>query len=79
MVSISDGFTTCTATVPVKIQRRVSGHWKTVATTTTTASGSYRKKIANHPGKYRSKAPMAVPDGGTGICLAATSPVRINP
>ena len=79
VVSTSDGFTTCTATVPVKIQRRVSGHWKTVATTTTTASGSYRQKIVNHSGKYRARAPMAVPDDGTDICLVATSPVRINP
>jgi virginiamycin B lyase len=79
VVRTGDGFTTCTAGVPVKIQSRVSGHWKTVATTTTTASGSYRERIASHSGKYRSKAPKAVPDGGTDICLAATSPVRINP
>lgn len=79
VVSTSDGFTACTATVPVKIQRRVSGQWKTVATTTTTTSGSYREKIANHSGKYRSKAPMAVPGGGADICLAAKSAVRINP
>jgi virginiamycin B lyase len=79
VVSTSDGFTTCTASVPVKIQRRVSGHWKTVATTTTTASGSYKEKIPNHSSKYRSKALMAVPDGGTDICAAATSPVRVNP
>ena len=79
VVNVGDGFASCAATVPVKIQRRVSGHWKTVATTTTTASGSYRKKIADRSGKYRTKAPMAVPDGGTDICLAATSTVRINP
>jgi uncharacterized protein (TIGR03437 family) len=78
VVSTSDGFTTCTASVPIKIQRRVSGHWKTAATTMTTASGSYRERLVNHSGKYRARAPMAVPDGGTDICLAATSPVRIN-
>jgi uncharacterized protein (TIGR03437 family) len=79
VVSTSDGFTTCTASVPVKIQRRASGHWKTVATTMTTASGSYRERIVNHSGKYRARAPVAVPDGGTDICLVATSPGRINP
>jgi hypothetical protein len=78
VVSTSDGFTTCTASVPVKIQRRTSGRWKTVAATLTTASGFYREKIVNHSAKYRARARMVVPAGGMDICLAATSPVRIN-
>jgi uncharacterized protein (TIGR03437 family) len=78
VVSTSDGFTTCTATVPIKIQRRVSGHWKTVATTMTTASGSYREKIANHSGKYRAKAPKVARGGGADICSTSTSQARTN-
>jgi streptogramin lyase len=72
----SDGFSSCTANVPVKIQRRVSGHWKTVGTTTTTASGSYKETIVNHSGSYRAKVPTVVRGGGADTCSAATSRVR---
>jgi streptogramin lyase len=78
VVNASDGFSACAATVPVKIQLRVSGHWKTVATPTTTASGSYREKIANHAGRYRAKTPKVIRGGGADTCSAATSPVRIR-
>jgi streptogramin lyase len=78
VVKASDGFSTCAANVPVNIQRRVSGRWKTVETTTTTASGSYRETIADDSGKYRAKAPKTVLGGGGDTCSAAMSPVRIH-
>ena len=50
-------FTDCVASVPVRIQRRVSGRWRTVGRTTTTDTGAYKKRIKDRPGKYRSVAP----------------------
>jgi hypothetical protein len=50
MVSADDGFTACVAGVPVKIQRRVAGEWKTVRTTTTSPTGSYRRRIPDKAG-----------------------------
>jgi hypothetical protein len=73
-----DGFTDCAASVPVKVQRRVSGRWTTVRTTTSSSSGSYRRRIPDRPGKYRARAPRVVLSDGTDICLRATSPVRRN-
>jgi hypothetical protein len=75
-VSVGDGFTDCAASVPVKIQRRVSGHWKTVGKTTTTDTGAYKKRIRNRHGRYRSLAPkvnLGTPAGD--VCLRAKSRV----
>jgi hypothetical protein len=77
-VSVADGFTACASSVPVKIQRRVSGAWKNVGSTTTSASGSYKKKIKDKPGKYRAKAPKVTLNAGVDVCKADTSPVRKN-
>jgi hypothetical protein len=76
VVSVGDGFTACTASVPVKIQRRVSGNWKSVGSTTTDASGSYSKKIKDKPGKYRAKATKVALNNGVDVCLGDTSPTR---
>jgi hypothetical protein len=78
MVSVGDGFTACVASVPVKIQRRVSGSWKNVGSTTTSATGSYKKKIKDKPGKYRAKAPKVTLNAGVDLCKVATSPVKKN-
>jgi hypothetical protein len=78
VVSASDGFMACVLNVPVKIQRRVSGHWKTVGSTTTTPTGSYKERIPDKPGKYRVKAPKVTLNAGADICSAATSPLRTN-
>jgi len=76
-VSVGDGFTDCAAAVPVKIQRRVSGHWKTVGSTTTSDTGAYKKRIRDRAGKYRAKAPkVSLGTPVTDICSGATSPVR---
>jgi hypothetical protein len=76
VVSVGDGFTACVASVPVKIQRRVSGSWKAVGSTTTTASGSYSKKVKDKTGKYRAKAPKVTLNAGVDVCKGAKSPVR---
>jgi hypothetical protein len=73
--SIEDpAFADCVASVPVRIQRRVSGRWGTVGRTTTTDTGVYRKWIKNRPGKYRSVAPPI--DQFAGVCFRAVSSVR---
>jgi hypothetical protein len=71
-------FTDCAASVPVKIQRRVSGHWKTVGSTTTSDTGAYKKRIKDKPGKYRARATNVTLNDGADICSRATSPVRKN-
>jgi hypothetical protein len=76
VVSVADTMTACVASVPVRVQRRVSGHWKTVGRTTTTSTGTYRKRIPDKPGRYRAKAPRVILNAGADICLGATSPVR---
>jgi hypothetical protein len=73
-VTVSDGFAACADTVPVKVQRRVSGHWKTVKSTTTSSTGTYRTHLRNRHGRYRSVAPMVVK--GTDTCGRAVSPTR---
>ena len=78
VVSASGGFTACVMNVPVKIQRRVPENWKTVGSTTTIATGAYKKRIPDKPGKYRAKAPKVTLNTGADICSAATSPVRTN-
>jgi IPT/TIG domain len=67
-------FTDCVASVPVRIQRRVSGRWGTVGKTTTTEAGVYKKRIKDRPGKYRSVAPAIVLLNG--LCFPAVSSAR---
>jgi hypothetical protein len=70
-------FTDCAASVPVKIQRKVSGHWKTIAKTTTSDTGAYSKKVKNKKGKYRSIAVKTTLESGD-VCAKAKSPVRTH-
>jgi len=73
-VSVGDGFTDCAASLPVKIQRRVSGDWRTVGSTTTTDTGAYKKRIKDRPGQYRSVARKM--NLFTDFCPRAVSHVR---
>jgi hypothetical protein len=78
VVSLSDSADTtteCFAGVPVKIQRRASGHWKNVGTTTTNDNGAYKRKIKDKAGKYRALAPK-VTLSDTDFCAKAKSPTR---
>jgi hypothetical protein len=80
MVSLTtegEDSTVCMASVPVKIQRRVSGHWKTVGSTATNDTGAYKKRIKDKPGTYRATAPMIfLVEPVLQTCLRAYSPVR---
>jgi IPT/TIG domain len=73
-VTVSDGFAACADSVPVKVQRRVPGHWKTVKSATTSSTGTYRTHVRNRHGRYRSVAPIVVK--GTDTCGRAVSPTR---
>ena len=75
LVRSADAFTPCVARVPVNIQRRVIGEWKTVRTTSTDSAGSYKKRIPDKPGRYRAQAPRVRVEGFV-TCLQAISPVR---
>ncbi len=65
-VTVSGGFAACADSVPVKIQKRVSGHWKTVKNTTTSSTGGYSAHLRNKHGRYRSLAPRVTT--GTDTC-----------
>ena len=69
-------FAGCVAGVTVKVQRRVEGEWKTVRTTTTSPTGSYRRRLPDKAGRYRATAPRIDVNGGYEICLRDISPVR---
>jgi hypothetical protein len=70
-------FDDCVASVPVKIQRKTSSGWKNAGTTTTTDTGSYKKKTKGKPGKYRALAPaQSLGDPVTDKCLKAKSATR---
>jgi hypothetical protein len=69
----SDG--ACKEGLPVKIQKSVSGKWKTIASGATVA-GVFKKKIADKPGKYRAKS-TAFTDGNT-QCLGSKSAAKTH-
>jgi hypothetical protein len=73
----TDTFTQCIAGVTVRIQRRTSDGWTKIASTTTSDTGTYRKRIKDRPGKYRAKAAtVRIETADLHICWAAVSPVR---
>jgi hypothetical protein len=76
MVSVGDAFTACAASVPVKIQRRRAGGWRTVGSTTTTDTGAYKKRIRDRAGRYRALAPKRTLNDGADVCKRAVSPGR---
>jgi hypothetical protein len=76
VVNVADTFTACESSVPVKIQRRVSGSWRNVGSATTTSTGSYSKRIKDKTGKYRALVKKVTLNSGVDICKKAKSPVR---
>jgi len=75
-VTAADNLSACYSSVPVKIQRRVSGTWRTIESTRTDGDGSYRVRIADLAGRYRAKAPKVTI--GNDVCVRAISPVETN-
>ena len=74
-VSASGDYGPCERGVPVKLQRRVSGTWRTLRSATTDAAGRYRIAVRDRRGRYRTKAPGLTPSEGH-RCARALSPVR---
>lgn len=72
---VSSEFDGCAHGVAVKIQRKRAYGWKVVGSTTTSDTGSYRKKVPLKGGTYRARVPASTPEEGHG-CRAAVSPKR---
>jgi hypothetical protein len=72
-----DGSTACAQGVPVKIQRRIEGVWKTVGSGTTDASGNYSIHVPNKDGKFRAVASKTSLANGD-RCKRVKSTVLIN-
>ena len=72
-LSTNDGTTTCSAGVPVQIQRHRRSGWHTVGTQTTLADGTYKGRIGDRPGTYRAKVIATTLESGD-TCGRAFSP-----
>jgi hypothetical protein len=75
-VSVSDGFAQCEQGVEVKIQRKVSGHWRTVGSDQTSSSGAYKARVPDREGRYRARAPRVEKNAGADVCVSAKSASR---
>ncbi len=75
-VTVEDGGPKeCVSEVPVKLQRRKDGRWRTIARGLTDKSGKYlAADILDKPGRYRVKAPF-VDIAGDRDCYYGKSPV----
>jgi hypothetical protein len=76
-VSVEDGTLACAATVPVRIQRRISDRWRVVGTTVTNGTGSYSLSLVDRNGRYRARAPRTPLSNGD-VCVRAISSVIFN-
>jgi hypothetical protein len=76
VVTAEGGFDACAAGVPVRIQRRVEGVWRTIARTLTGDVGGYRVRVADRPARYRTVAPRV--EMGSDVCRRAVSRVATN-
>ncbi|MGH2651550.1 MAG: IPT/TIG domain-containing protein [Actinomycetota bacterium] len=77
IVRVLDGTAACIDEVAVRIQRFVSGSWRTVGTTVTDELGSYFVRVANREGRHRARAPRFILDNGD-VCARSTSPAVSN-
>jgi hypothetical protein len=74
-VSVPDGTAGCYIGVPVAIQRKRSGAWKTIARVATNNQGNYRTRIPDRTGRYRAKVAGATLGNGD-TCSADRSGVK---
>lgn len=77
-VTVPDGANVCRTSVPVRIQRKVAGKWKTIASATTNSLGETEKNLADKTGEYRALAPLVKKQANAHICKAAKSTVEIH-
>jgi hypothetical protein len=76
-VTVDDDFADCASKVPVKVQQRVNGRWKSVGTDITSTKGAFVVPGTSDQGRYRAVAsPVTI--GQTDVCLKATSVVVVN-
>lgn len=69
---------TCGVGTPIKIQRQISGQFKTIAETLTNAEGTFSKKVPDRTGKYRVVS-TAFTDAANGAeCLASQAAARTH-
>jgi hypothetical protein len=66
----------CKRNVPVRIQWRVAGTWRTIASTVTDGSGFYRHRVFDRDRAYRAVAPKIV--RASDVCRRAVSPTVVN-
>ena len=72
---VSDGYTACLQDMHVKIQRRFSDHWRTIATDVTDADGSFIHRLSDRTGWYRARV-NDVTLGSGDVCNDAISGTR---
>ncbi|MGZ4109057.1 MAG: IPT/TIG domain-containing protein [Actinomycetota bacterium] len=74
--TVTSSFHACEAHVIVRIQRKSTAGWRTIARDRTTAAGDYRKAIPDREGVYRALVPRLSVNGGDDICRRDVSPRR---
>ena len=80
LVTVPDQVGQCRAAVPVRIQRRAAGRWKTLKTVTTKGDGTFSTPVPDKRGSYRATMKeQTKPVGGYDhVCLAGTSALRTH-
>ena len=74
-VVVTDGYAACIQTMHVRIQRRISDHWRTIATDQTNADGTFSTRLPDRTGWYRASV-SAVTLGSGDACNGAISGTR---
>lgn len=76
-VTVVDGFAPCRQGIVVKVQRKISDTWRTVAQATTSAAGSFRVRLRSRAGPYRAMLPsQTLPSGD--VCGPSSSGLPIT-
>jgi hypothetical protein len=70
-VSVTDRFTACASSVPIKLQYRAAGRWRTADTGLTSSTGGFRATLVS--GLWRVAAKKVTVASGD-VCLKAISP-----
>lgn len=74
-VLVTDGYASCFQNMHVRIQRRISDHWRTIATDQTDADGSFTHRLPDRTGWYRARV-IAVTLSSGDVCDGAISGTR---
>ncbi len=76
-VTATDGFGGCEADVPISLQHFARGKWRSIASVTTSSTGSFSAGTVHKKGKYRALAKRTTLPSGD-VCLKDLSPVRFH-